>query len=299
MFVIDRGSIFLPQDPIYYQSSWGCSEVTKLGSLLHKPCTSPKFETLPSHFIPWHPLPTQHSLRYLRCSSFLSCRVACSPAPHTTPFGLLLLGHTLPRSTIPVTATSRPLHTAVMATAPLWSRPSAQAGTGPAGLPSWSRRRHVPFTPRSWPRHHPGHVPRPGPARVHLLLPRRDCLPTRLPQRDRPGRNASPQDPEPITVRLPWGTGHGKGPCSAQADLVSPKVVPVTPPAAQTDNRSRHSGSGALPDPSTSRLDARAAQSPFALAEQANLPNVLAKDPTGNGSHGVRGHLGVRPGKIS
>ncbi len=44
--------------------------------------------------------------------------------------GLLLLGHTLPRSTIPVTATSRPLYTAVMATAPLWSRPSARAGTG-------------------------------------------------------------------------------------------------------------------------------------------------------------------------
>ena len=50
-----------------------------------------------------------------------------------------------------------------------------------------------------------------APARAYrLLLPRRDCLPTRLPQRDRPGCNASPQDREstpsgslagPVTVR--------------------------------------------------------------------------------------------------
>ncbi len=115
----------------------------------------------------------------------------------------------------------------------------------------------------------------------HLLLPRRDCLPTRLPQWDRPGRNASPQDLEPITVRLPWGTGHGKGPCSAQADLVYPKVVPVMPPVALTDTRSRRPGLGARPDTATSRLDARAVQSPLRSTEQANLPNVLAKDPTG------------------
>ena len=139
---------------------------------------------------------------------------------------------------------SRPLYTTVRASGPPWSRPSARAGTG-----------------------------------YHLLLPRRDCLPTRLPQRDRPGCNASPQDLEPITVRLPWGTGHGKGPCSAQADLVSPKVVPVTPPVALTDNRSRHPvGPGAQPDPITSRLDARAILSPSALAEHANLPTVLEKD---------------------
>ncbi len=161
----------------------------------------------------------------------------------------------------------------------IWA--SSLGAHSPPGLPSRSRRRHVPFTPRSWPRRHSGHVPRPGPARVHVLLPRRDCLPTQLPQRDRPGSNASPQNLEPITVRLPWGTGHGQEQCSAQADLVSPKVVPVTPPVALTDNRSRRTGSGARPDPATSRLDARAAQSPFALAEQANLPNVLAKDPTG------------------
>ena len=74
-----------------------------------------------------------------------------------------------------------------------------------------------------------------------------------------------------------------------------PKVVPVTPPVALTVYRSRQLGPGARPDPATSRLDARAAQSPFALAEQANLPNVLVKDPTGNGSHGVRGALYDHP----
>ncbi len=85
-----------------------------------------------------------------------------------------------------------------------------------------------PFTPRSRPRRHSGHVPRPGPARATWQPPPPAAArllahpaPALDPQRDRPGRNASPQDLEPITVRLPWGTGHGKGPRSAQADLVS------------------------------------------------------------------------------
>jgi hypothetical protein len=244
-------------------------EDTNLGRCSISSAQAQSFETLPSHSIPWHPLPTQQSPRYLRCPSFLSCRVACSPAPHTTPFGLL--GHTLPRSTIPVTATSRPLYTAVMATAPLLSRPSARAGTGHAPLHHGHGHDATLVTSLGPGRH--------GSLGNHLVLPRRDCLPTRLPQRDRPGRNVSLQ--EPITVRLPWGTGHGKGPCSAQADLVSPKVVPVTPPVALTDTRSRRPGLGARPDPATSRLDTQAVQSPFALAEQANLPNVLAKDPAG------------------
>jgi hypothetical protein len=127
---------------------------------------------------------------------FFSCRVARSLAPsHSTR--LLPLGHSLP------------------------------------GLPTQSRRHHVPSL-----HHDHGHSAtlvtslgsvRHGPRGKHLLLPRRDCLPTGLPQRDRPGCNTSPQDLERITVRLPFGIGHGKGPCSASADLVSPKVVPVTP----------------------------------------------------------------------
>ncbi len=133
MFVTDRG-LFLPKDPIYYQVLVNCLGGTNLGRCSTSPAqaqTWPQsFETLPFHFIPWHPLPTQQSLRYLRCSSFLSCRVACSPAPITTPLGFFS-----------------------------W-------GTPPPCLPSRSRRRHVPFTPRSWPRHHSGHVPRPGPAWV-------------------------------------------------------------------------------------------------------------------------------------
>jgi hypothetical protein len=152
------------------------------------PAQAQNFETLPPHFIPLHPSPTQPSPRYLRCTSFsfVPCRLLTSTPHHST--WLLLLGNTLPRSTIPVTATSRPpLHRV--------------HGHGATLVTSLGPGRH-------------------GPRGNHLLLPRRDCLPTRLRQRDRPGRNASPQDLEPITVRLPWGTGHGKGPCSAQADLV-------------------------------------------------------------------------------
>ena len=118
--------------------------------------------------------------------SFTSSRsLAPSPLHSASPLGALS-----PRSTIPVTATPRPpLH----------------RGHG---------HRATPLTSLGPGRH--------GPRVKHLLLPRRDCLPNRLPPRDRPGRNASPQDLESITVRLPSGIGHGKGPCSAQADLVSP-----------------------------------------------------------------------------
>ena len=140
------------------------------------------------------------------------------------------------------------------------------------------------FTPRPRPQRHASHVPRLGPARATCQTS--SCaarlLAHRAPPWDRPWRDASPQDLERITVRLPSGIGHGKGPCSATADLVYPKVVPVTPPVALTDNRSRHPvGPGAQPDPVSSRHDARAISSPSALAEHANLPTVLEKDPTG------------------
>jgi hypothetical protein len=221
----------------------------KTWALFYQTCISPKFETLPLYFIPCHPLPTQHLPRYLRCTSFLlvSCRSLTS-FPHST--WLLLLGHLL------------------------------------SGLPTQSRRHHVPSLHRCH-----GHSAtlvtslgsgRHGPHGKHLLLPRRDCLPTGRSYRDRLGCNASPQDLERITVRLPSGIGHGKGPGSATADLVYPKVVPVTPPVALTVNRSRHSvGPRAQPDPGTRRHDARAILSPSALDEHANRPKCPGEGPTG------------------
>ena len=123
-----------------------------------------------------------------------------------------------------------PLYTTVRASSLPWSRPSAHAGTG---LPS------PPATARVLA--HPAPATGPG-----------------WSQRISPGPGAH-------TVRLPLGTGHGKGPCSARARIGFPKVVLVTPPRASTVYRSRQPGFGALPDPATSRLDARAAQAPGAL----------------------------------
>jgi hypothetical protein len=104
-----------------------------LGRCFSSPAQAQIFETLPPHFIPWHPSPTQQSQRYLRCTSFLSCRVARSLAPLTTPLGFFSWGTHSPG--LPSRSRRRhrrhvPLYTAVMATAPLWSRPSARAGPG-------------------------------------------------------------------------------------------------------------------------------------------------------------------------
>ena len=159
---------------------------------------------------------------------------------------------------------------------------SSLGAHSPPGLPSRSRRRHVPFTPRSWPRRHSGHVPRPGPARAtwqppppaaaRLLAHPAPATGPAWTQRIPPGSGA-------ITVRLPWGTGHGKGATPGSGRRGFPKVVPVTPPVALTDIRSRHPvGLRAQPEPVTSRHDARAILSPSALAEHANLANVLEKD---------------------
>jgi hypothetical protein len=124
-----------------------------------------------------------------------------------------------------------PLYTTVWASGLPWSRPSAHAPARayrlllprrdslPTRLPQRDRpgcnaspqdREFTPsgslagpVTVRDHARLRPASVSR-------LLLPRRDCLPTRLPQRDRPGCNASPQDREstpsgslagPVTVR--------------------------------------------------------------------------------------------------
>ncbi len=116
----------------------------KLGLLHHSSVQAQSFETLPLHFIHWHPLPTQHMPRYLRCPifPFVSCRLLIS-APHHSSWASSLGTH---------------------------ASPVFHPGHGDITPP---------FTPRSGPRPHPGHVPRPGPARVyHLLLPRRHCLPT-------------------------------------------------------------------------------------------------------------------------
>ena len=101
----------------------------KRGSLLYKPCISPNFETLPPHFIPWHPSPTQHLQRYLRCTSFLFvlCRSLTS---FPTPLGFFSWGTFSPVFQLSHCDITSPLYTAATATAPLWSRPSARAGTG-------------------------------------------------------------------------------------------------------------------------------------------------------------------------
>ena len=120
-----------------------------------------------------------------------------------------------------------------------------------------------------------------APARAYrLLLPRRDCLPTRLPQRDRPGCNASPQDREstpsgslagPVTVR-----DHAR----LRPASVSLSRPGHAPPKASTVYRSRQVGLRALPDPATSRLDARVAQGPVRSTEQYHSSNRPAKDPS-------------------
>ena len=184
----DRG-LFLAKHPIYYQALVSSSEDTNLGrcsTALYKPKVSK-----PCHLISFLGTLYPPNIRRATCAALVFFRVV-SPA-HQRP---------------------KPLHLGFFS----WDTLSP-------GLPSRSRRRHVPFTPRSWPRRHSRHVPRPGPSRLtslyttvmasappwsrpsaragtghHLLLPRRDCLPTRLPQRDRPGRNASPQDLEPTPL---------------------------------------------------------------------------------------------------
>ncbi len=102
----------------------------KRGSLFYKPCTIPNFKTLPLHFISWHPSPTQHLPRYLRCTSFpfVSCRSLTSSL--TTPLGFFSWGTLSPVYQPSHGDITSPLYTAVTATVPLWLRPSARAGTG-------------------------------------------------------------------------------------------------------------------------------------------------------------------------
>jgi hypothetical protein len=179
----DRG-LFLARTPFITNELVNSLGGTKFsGSLLHQPCFSPDFETLPRHSIPWHPSPTQHCRANCAALVFFSCRVARSLAPSPLHLAwLLLLGHTLP----PV---YHPGHGDV--TSPL----HRGHGHGATLVTSLGPGRH-------------------GPRANHLLLPRRDCLPTRLPQRDRPGRNASPRiwsyhRPAPLGDRSRKG-GHAR-----------------------------------------------------------------------------------------
>jgi hypothetical protein len=165
------------------------------------------------HFLaPFHP-PIICRAKSAALVSF-SCRVARSLAPSPL-HSALLLGHSLP------------------------------------GLPTWSRRHHVPLytavqpghgditpplTPRSRPQRHFDHVPRLRPARVtcqHLLL----CgvlLAHRAPHSGPALVQRIPQDLERVAVRLPDGIGLGQGPCSAQSDLVPSKTSASRPIAAST-----------------------------------------------------------------
>jgi hypothetical protein len=186
------------------------------------------FKTLPLHSIPWHPLPTQQTPRYLHSLSFFMCRVTCPLGHHYTISWLLLLGHALSRPTSPVTATPRPLYTMVTPTALPRSRPCpAWAGTGHL----WTLFSSVGETAR----------------------------PTRRPQRAWAGGSTSPQELEFITVRLPCGTGHGKGP---QGLLGSSRIGSLSRPSHVPSDADRRPatapGHPARPYRPHSRLDAQA-----------------------------------------
>jgi hypothetical protein len=209
----------------------------KRGSLLYKPCIIPNFETLPLHFIPWHPSPAQHLPRYLRCTSFpfVSCRSFTSSL--TTPLGFFSWGTLSPvyhpghgDATTPFIPRSRsPCHPAHVprpgparatcrtpppAAARLLAQPAPATGPARAWTPqrippgSGAYHRPTPFRDRSRQGAMLGYS-RLGFPKVLLLL-RRDCLPNRLPQRDRPGRippgSVAYNRPTPFRDRSRQGT---------------------------------------------------------------------------------------------
>ena len=186
MVLTDRG-LFLARTVFITNKLVDSLGDAKRGSLLYKPCIIPNFETLPLHFIPWHPSPTQHLPRYLRCTSFpfVSCRSLTSSL--TTPLCFFSWGTLSPVYQPCHGDITSPLYTAVTATVPRQSRPSARAGTG--------------------------HVAKPPPAEARLLAQPAPATGLAWTQRIPPGSGAYHR-PTPF---------HGKGPRSAQADLVSLK----------------------------------------------------------------------------
>jgi hypothetical protein len=224
----------------------------------------------------------------------VSCRLLTSASPHTTRASSL--GDPPP--------VLRPGHGD--ATSPFLHRGHGLGAYLSTSLGPGRQKGHVPLYTTVWASGLPWSRPSAhAPARAYrLLLPRRDSLPTRLPQRDRPGCNASPQDREftpsgslagPVTVRgpcpaqarigfpsppaaarllahpspatgpawlqrippgprihtvrLPRGTGHGKGPCPAQARIGFPKSSWSRPQRASTVHRSRQTA----PEPCLTR----------------------------------------------
>ena len=81
--ILTAEDLFLQGPYLLLTARKTCQE-TQTWALLCKHCIFPNFETLPLHFIPRHPSPTQHLPRYLRVTSFLfvSCRSLIS-SPHT------------------------------------------------------------------------------------------------------------------------------------------------------------------------------------------------------------------------
>jgi hypothetical protein len=209
---------------------------------------------------------------------FLSCRVARSLAPSSLHSASSLGAHSSPG--LPSRSRRRhvPLYTAVTATAT--SRPPLHRG------PTRSRRQHVPSLHRG-----PNPVTAPAPLRSrpsaqagtgHVTTPppvRRTASPPGPATRDRPWCNASPRTWSVSPSGSPTGTVSARGHARP-----SPTWFPQRRPRHAPVWRRRQpvtalSGPRARPDPDTSRHDARAIRSPFALAEQANRANVLAKDP--------------------
>ena len=172
----------------------------------------------------------------------MSCRLLTSVSPHTTRASSL--GEHPPPPPV-----LRPGHGD--ATSPFLHRGHGLGAYLSTSLGPGRQKGHVPLYTTVWASGLPWSRPSAhAPARAYrLLLPRRDSLPTRLPQRDRPGCNASPQDREVHTVRLPRGTGHGKGPCPAQARIGFPKSSWSRPQRASTVYRSRQSA----PEPCLTR----------------------------------------------
>jgi hypothetical protein len=73
--ILTAEDLFLQGPYLLLTARKTCQE-TQTWALLCKHCIFPNFETLPLHFIPRHPSPTQHLPRYLRVTSFpfVSCR---------------------------------------------------------------------------------------------------------------------------------------------------------------------------------------------------------------------------------
>ena len=193
---------------------------TRVWLLLHSTVQARHFEALPPHFIHWHPLPTQHSPRQLRRISFFSCRVA-RPLASSSLHSASSLGEHTPG--LPTRSRRRhvPLYTAVTAMAPTSPRPSARANEGSRPSLHHGLGLGPTLVTSLGPRAGTG-LPSPPAAARLLAHPAPATGPAWL-QRIPPG-------PRVHTVRLPRGTGHGKGPCPAQARIGFPKSSWSRPP---------------------------------------------------------------------